>query len=233
MPKPSREVGEQRNALVRVEIAGKVYDAARVPQCATCTHPARIEIERRLLLGHGYREIATYYSETEYVSGGLTKVFPPVGFMSIRNHFKSGHMPVEAAVLRQITEERARELSEHYEEETAKIVDGYSFARQVLHKAQESLISGDVKVGVQDGIAAARLLREMETQAGGDIDAEVWSQAMTVYFETAQKIMPPEMWVQFTTLLAQNPVLVAIQKRLEATPDDTIDAEIVDEGESE
>lgn len=231
MAELSREVQETRNGLVKVQIGGKIYDAARVPQCHTCTHPARAEIEQRLLAGHSYREIALQYSGTEYVSGGEVKIFPEVGWMSIRTHFKNGHMPVEAAALRQIMDERARELSEHYEEETARVVDGYSFARQVLVRAQHEMISGNAKVGIQDGIAAARLLREMETQAGGDLDAEVWSQAMTVYFETAQQIMPPEMWTRFTEELARNPVLLAIQRRLEAS-EEPIDAEVIDEGDT-
>jgi hypothetical protein len=119
MPEPSADVQEARSALIRVKIGNREYDAARVPQCDTCTHPARIEIEKRLLSGHSYREIARHYSETEYAVGSDTRVFPKVGFMSIRNHFQQGHMPVEAAALRQILDERSAALSEHYDEETA------------------------------------------------------------------------------------------------------------------
>lgn len=229
MPEPSTEVVEARSALVKVKIGGKTYDAAQVKQCHTCMHPARREIEQRVLSGSSYRDIAQHYSGTEYVTAGETRVFPDLEWMSIFTHFKRGHMPVEAAALRQIMDDRAGELSEHYEAETAQLVDGYTFSKQVLQKTQESLLSGDIKPSVSDGIAAARLLRELEADAGGNIDTEVWSQAMTRYFEVAQKIMPTEMWERFAQALAVDPILLAIQKRLDATADEPLEAEIVDD----
>jgi hypothetical protein len=229
MPEPSTEVTETRSSLVKVEIGGKTYDAAQIKQCHTCMHPARKEIEQRVLSGHSYRDIAQHYSGTEYSVGGEPRAFPELEWMSIYTHFKRGHMPVEAAALRQIMDNRAEELGEHYEAETALLVDGYSFSRQVLQKTQEGLLAGDIKPSVSDGINAARLLREMDTDAGGNVDTEVWSQAMTRYFEVAQKIMPQDMWDRFAQALAVDPILLAIQKRLEAVADEPLDAEIVDD----
>lgn len=231
MPEPSAEVQEARSALIRVKIGGREYDAARNPQCDTCTHPARIEIEKRLLSGHSYREIAQHYSETEYTVGGETKIFPKVGFMSIRNHFKQGHMPVEAAALRQILDERSAALSEHYEEETARIVDGYGFASQVLRRAQEDLVTGNLRPSVQDGLAAAKLIAEMEAAAGGQVDGEIWAEAMTRYFEVVRSVVPDDLWEVIGTALMTDPVLKSIQRRIEGTSEpEPIDAEFT-EGE--
>jgi hypothetical protein len=231
MAEPPAEVAQVRGSLVKVNIGGRTYDAAKYPQCHTCTHPARVEIEQRLLAGHGYREVAAQYSGTEYTVAGETRVFPEVAWSSIYTHFRKGHMPVEAAALRQIMDDRSRELSDHYDEETTKLVDGHSFARQVLQMTQQALLAGEIKPDVHDGLAAARLLKDMESELDNNIDAEVWSQAMTVYFETAQKIMPPEMWTQFVGMLEKNPVLASLRRRLESGPEDeTIDAEVVEEG---
>jgi hypothetical protein len=230
MPEPSAEVQEARSALIRVKIGGREYDAARNPQCDTCTHPARIEIEKRLLSGHSYREIARHYSGTEYTVGSETRVFPKVGFMSIRNHFKQGHMPVEAAALRQILDERSAALSEHYEEETARIVDGYGFAQQVVRRAQEDLVSGSLRPTIQDGLAAAKLVAEMEAASGGQIEGEIWAEAMTRYFEIVRACVPDEIWEGIGQALIVDPVLKSIQRRIEGGEPEPIDAEFT-EGE--
>jgi hypothetical protein len=230
MPEPSADVQEARSALIRVKIGNREYDAARVPQCDTCTHPARIEIEKRLLSGHSYREIARHYSETEYAVGSDTRVFPKVGFMSIRNHFQQGHMPVEAAALRQILDERSAALSEHYDEETARIVDGHGFAQQVLRRAQEELVTGNLQPSVQDGLAAAKLIAEMEAASGGQVDGEIWAEAMTRYFEVVRSVVPDDLWEVIGSALMTDPVLKSIQRRIEgATGSEPIDAEIIEE----
>lgn len=230
MPELSADVAETRSALVRVQIGGREYDAARVPQCNTCTHPARISIEKRLLSGHSYRDIAAHYSGTEYDTGGEIKVFPEVGWMSIRTHFKQGHMPVEAAALRQILDERSAALSEHYEEETARIVDGYGFAQTVVRRAHEDLVSGTLRPSVQDGLAAAKLIAEMEAVTGGQIDGEIWAEAMTRYFEIVRAVVPDDLWEAIGGALMIDPVLKSIQKRIEGG-DEPIDAEFT-EGEN-
>jgi hypothetical protein len=231
MPEPGSDVVEARSALVKVKIGGREYDAVRNPQCNTCMHPARAEIEKRLLSGHSYRDIADHYSNTEYTVGGETRVFPRVGFMSIRNHFQQGHMPVEAAALRRVLDERTRELSEHYEEETSRIVDGYGFAKQVLLRSQEELTTGSLRPTIQDGLAAAKLIAELEAAAGGSVDAEIWAQAMTRYFEILRDMLPDDLWEAYAARLTTDPVLRSIQKRVEGVSDpDALDAEFT-EGE--
>lgn len=231
MPEPSAEVQETRSALIRVKIGNREYDAARNPQCDTCTHPARIEIEKRLLSGHSYREISRHYSETEYAVGGETRVFPKVGFMSIRNHFQQGHMPVEAAALRQILDQRSAALSEHYDEETARIVDGHGFAQQVLRRAQEELVVGNLKPSVQDGLAAAKLIAEMEAAAGGQVDGEIWAEAMTRYFEIVRANVPDDLWEAIGIAMMNDLVLKSIQRRIEGAGEpEPLDAEFT-EGE--
>lgn len=222
-----------RGSLVQVEIGGKVYDARFEKQCHTCTHPARPEIEEKIILGQSYRDIAMQYSETIYRNAdGSETQMPAISWMSIYNHFKQKHLPVERAVVRQILDERAQKLSESYDEQTARLVDGHALAQHVMQETHRRLVNGDLSPSVRDGLAAAKLIKELEGESDGGFDAEVWSEAMVAYFETAQRIMPPEMWHRFTAALAQNPVLLSIQRRLESTDPEPLDAEFtVDEGE--
>lgn len=228
MAEGGTEIAQLRSSVIQVEIGGRVYDAVREPKCHTCTHPARIEIEKRILSGHSYRDVAEHYSGTEYRVGLETRVFPRLDWTAIWNHVRNKHMPVEMAAMHQILTQRSRDLSEHYEEETAKIVDGYVFAQQVLRRSQEDLINGTLRPSIQDGLAAAKLIKEMDDDSPSGVDAEIWAQAMTRYFEVAREVMPVELWDVFAARLAADPVLHAIKKRVEAA-EQPIDAEYTEE----
>lgn len=220
-------------SLVQVKIGGRTYDAVQSSTCRTCMHPARLEIEAKIAQGHTYRAIAEMYSETEYTHGsGETITLPPIEWNHIFAHFQHGHLPVETAVLRAVVDERAKELGQAYEEQTSKLVDGYVFAKQVLTKAQEGLADGELSPTLSDGIAAAKLIQEIEKSSLGSVEVEAWSEAMMIYFETAQRFMPPEMWEHFVRSLEANPILQAISRRLVAQQQgdlEAIDAEIVKE----
>jgi hypothetical protein len=220
-------------SLVQVRIGGRTYDAVYHNGCLTCTHPARKEIEEQIILGTSYRRVATMYSETEWTQPDGTKItLPKVSWDNLFHHFKNEHLPVQAAVYREILDKRAAELSEHYEEQTARLVDGYSFAQQVLARTQEGLATGTLQPDIKDGLAAAKLIKEMEQVGNGaSADAEAWGQAMAVYFETARKFMPDDMWQNFTQALMANPILQAIQNRRSAleSNQDYEDGEVVHE----
>lgn len=228
MAEGGTEIAQLRSSVIQVEIGGRVYDAVREPKCHTCNHPARIEIEKRILSGHSYRDVAEHYSETEHQVGPETRVFPKLDWTAIWKHVKNKHMPVEMAALHQILQNRSQELSKHYEEETAKIVDGYVFAQQVLRRSQEDLINGALRPTIQDGLAAAKLIKEMDEDSPGGVDAEIWAQAMTRYFEVAREVMPTELWDVFAARLATDPMLHALQKRVEAA-EQPIDVEYTEE----
>lgn len=107
----TRAMAPVRNSLVQVRIGNRVYDAVRVPQCHTCNHPARMEIETGIVENLAYRVIAERYSDVEYKepAGDIT-VLPAISADSIRNHFLKGHLPLQAAVRRQLAEKRMQEI---------------------------------------------------------------------------------------------------------------------------
>jgi hypothetical protein len=194
-------------------------------------HPARMEIESLVLQGHSYRSVAAQYSEVEWTDGnGETVMLPKVTGNSVIAHFRNGHMPVPSAAQRMIIERRAEQIgAAQYEHQVEQIVDQYTFARQVLSKTQERLLAGEIQPEVRDGIAAAKLIHDMESGNEESLDAEAWGEAVQRYFELAQKFMPPDMWEHFTQALRTDPILKAISNR--ASNRDAIDAEIVDSEE--
>lgn len=204
------------NSLVRIRIGNREYDAKFSKTCKVCNNPARMEIETCLIKGDTYRSIAQHFSEAQWTGrdGGLIAL-PELGWQPIRNHYLSGHMPMSAAALRHIAEERAQQIGAQYEENTARLVDHYTVAKAIVQRGYERMVVGEIEPEIKDTIAAAKLLKEIEDTQIGSVDAEVWSEAMMIYFETAQELMPPQMWTEFTRKLGANPVLRGLAQKMQ------------------
>jgi hypothetical protein len=204
-----------RNSLVQIRIGNQIYDAVREPRCKTCMHPARMDIETMIVENTAFTTIAERWSDVEYTSssGGLV-VLPTISASSIRNHYKAHHIPLQAAVQRQLAEKRMQEIGYQLEEVGGTFVDHVTFNQVVLQQAQQRLVRGEIRVEVKDGIAAAKFLADAEAATGSDINAEAWSQAMEVYFAAAQSIMNPAQWTQFVRSLRNNPILKALEARI-------------------
>lgn len=222
---PSRELSTVSGSLIQVSIAGRRYDARRVPNCKVCNHPARIGIEEKILSNVPYRTIAEQYSGAEYVERGETKTYPTMDYTAVWRHHTQRHLPVEAAVLREITDRRARQLSEHYEAETERIVDGLTLAEQVVAMTQLGIADGSLRPTINDGLAAAKLLQSVK-DGENPVDGEVWEEAITEFFARAREIMTDDQWRAFGAALNSSPVLAAIRHRQEPR---AVDAESVEE----
>jgi hypothetical protein len=220
-------VRPQGDALVKVNINGREYDAKYVASCHTCTHPARLAIEEALLGSHTYQQIAALYSGVQIEDAdGEQFTTPEIGWGSIRNHYRNGHMPLEVAALRELADRRSAEMSASYNGTLERHVTRFQVAESILQKGYDNLVSGNMEVDAKDTLAAAKFLQEAEQ--GSQVDAEAWSQAMQVYFETVQRLMPPDMWKRFVAELSKNPILKALEQKLNADDGDVIDAEVVD-----
>ncbi len=225
MAEDSKELIDPRGSLIQVQIAGRTYDARRVPNCKTCNHPKRIEIEELIFEQVPYRTIAAQFSGVEYEERGEVKIATTLDYTAVWRHHKQDHCPVKAAVVRKIYDRRAQQLSEHYEAETERIVDGLTLAEQVVALTQIGLADGSLKPTVGDGLTAAKLLQAVQGDGEG-VDAGVWDEAITEFFERAREIMTDDQWAAFGNALNTSPVLKAIRQRQESSP---VDAEIVEE----
>jgi hypothetical protein len=220
LPRPSADT------LVKVKINGAEYHAKYVKACHTCTHPARLAIEEALLGSHSYQAIATQYSGVE-IEDEHGEVFtcPELAWTSVRTHYRNGHMPLEVAALRALADRRSEEMADSYNGTLDRHVSRYEVAETILAKGYQNILSGSAEVDARDALAAAKFLHEAEQ--GSQVDAEAWSQAMQVYFEVAQEVMPEALWMQFVQKLSTNPILKAIEKKMNSE-DGVIEGEIVE-----
>lgn len=221
----------ESRSLVQVKIGNKVFDARKDPKCKVCNHPARMEVEMAIADGWAYSRIARDYSNVDYSVGERAMTLPVLSWQNVRTHFRAGHMPMGVELQRRLSEKRAAEIGSKYEDAADKFVDHYVVAQAVLHRGHERLVRGELEPDLKDTMAAAKFLKEIDDAAAGQLDTEAWSQAMTIYFETAQELMEPPVWQAFIRKLSTNPVLAAIARKLEGQDDDpnVVDAEIVEE----
>lgn len=223
------EIESLRSSLVQVRIGNKTYDAHHSPMCLTCNHPARMNIEERILQNYSYKAIVREFSEVEHRDAhGNVTVLPRIGYNSLRNHFEKGHMPLHTAALRSLSEQRATQIGSKYEDALGKFVDHYTFAEAVVSKGHERLVNGEIEPDIKETLAAAKFMKEVQDGQSANLDEEAWSQAMAVYFEVAQQMMPPEMWERFAQQLSVNPILRALAKRANNPDESVVDAEIVE-----
>jgi hypothetical protein len=213
------ETGRLRQSMVQVKIGNKTYDAVYVSSCHTCTHPARMLIEEAILQNFSFRAIAERFSEKEIEGeGGQLVTLPRMTHQSIYGHFHNGHMPLEAATLRRLAEKRARQIGSQYEEAAEQFVDHVVLAEATVARVYERMVKGEIEPEVKDGIAAAKMLADVESSTTAGLDAEAWSEAMMIYFETAREHMDPPAWSRFTQALSANPILRSLERRLSPDP---------------
>lgn len=214
-------------SIVQVKIGNRTYDAAYVSTCHTCTHPARMHIEEKIIQNFSYAAIERAFSGVEYeVDPGRRELMPTLSYNSIRNHFLRGHMPLEASALRRLAERRAEQIGSLYEQAESQFVDQYVLAEAVVTRAYQRMVTGDIEPEVKDGLAAAKFMQDVSDRTQQGFDTEAWSQAMQVYFETAREFMPADRWNQFTAALAKDPILRGLTQKMSG---DVIDAEIIGE----
>lgn len=212
-------------SVVRVKIGNRIVDARKIKSCLTCNHPARMAIEELLLHGESYQSIVRRYSGVEYTVAGRKQILPKFDYQALRAHYKNGHMPLEAAVVRDLIEKRATEVGSNYEEMGERFVDRVLFAQMVVAKGQQRLVAGEIQPDVKETLAAAKFLQDVEDASKGAEGTEVWAQAMEVYFTVARQVMNDETWGRFVTLLDSNAILRGIAKRLN---NDVLEAELVE-----
>lgn len=212
-------VAPVRNSLVQVKIGNKIYDAVREPRCHTCNHPARMDIETQIVENVAFTTIAERWSDVEYTTpGGDLIVLPAISATSIRNHFRARHLPLQAAVSRQLAEKRMQETGYDLDRLGGAFVDHVAFNRIVLQRVQERIARNEIQVEVRDGLAAAKYLADVEAASNGGVDAAAWAQAMEQYFQEAQRVMQPVQWRAFTDALGKNQILKELTRRINGEP---------------
>ena len=74
----------------------------------------------------------------------------------------------------------------------------------MVDRVRERLESGDEQPTLRDGLAAARLIVEVE---GTGAPVEEWTEFCATSYEVAQDLMTPEVWQTFLTRMSRSAVV--------------------------
>lgn len=219
-----KELEQARDSMVQVKVGNRTYPAVQSSRCGVCMHPGRVEIEERLLSNYGYPAIVNFVADKRVTrNNGTVEDWPPLSKEQIRSHYTKGHCPLDTELLRQLSEERAKELGAQYEDSVGRLVDHQVFQRAVIARGYDRLVRGEINPDVKDTLAASKMLADLEANAQAVASQDQWAIAMQVYFEVVQESVTAEQWAQIGKRLNANPVLRALSEN------SVVDAETVDE----
>lgn len=185
-------------SLVMYRIAGRDYPMKVSNKCKVCNSPYRMQVEEEMVAGRG----------PSFILRGLPSDHN-LTIHNIRRHFDGGHLPSDVAVVRELIEARAKERGDAIESGQATLVDGVSFMRTVMTRAFERIAKGELKIGVEHGLAAAQALEALG-YSDGDFDQQNYTEAVIRYFDIAQRRTSPEVFAAIMDDIKHDPVLKAL-----------------------
>lgn len=200
---PTRERIEGAQSLVMYRVGGKMYPMHVSARCKVCNSPHRLRIEQEMVAGRGFSFIVKALPDDADLSPN-----------NLRNHYEGGHLPSDLSIVRELVEQRARERGDAIETGQATMVDGISFMRTVQTKAFERIANGEVKVSVEQGLAAAQFLESLGVNEVG-ADQAAYTEAFVIYYEGLHRFFDPEAIEQYLTWLSQHPLLQSLIKKAE------------------
>jgi hypothetical protein len=225
----SSDIEPVRSSVVQIKIGNRTYDAVQNRHCATCMHPARFQIEAKLLLNYGYAAVSRYVSElNQQKRDGSIEEWPELTPAQIKRHLESGHCPVEGELGRALVEERAKERGIDLTEANGQYLDHIIVKRAILARGYELLVRGNIEPDVKDTLAAAKLLGETESAESQGASEEQWQEFMSIYFNAVQSVVSHEQWDEIKSHIMAHPAF----RSMKATnnEEEPIDAEVIEEG---
>lgn len=199
-------------SMVMTRIGGRDYPTYSGPQCKTCQHPERQEIENQLLAGRSYLAIHKSLADDE----------SKPSYHGLLRHFRGGHLPLEAASQRALIERNYEATGRRIEEAVEDLVDHVTVAEMVVKKGFERMQRGEIAPEMTDMLAAVKIVEGIQARTNSDMDHEMWVSATMSMLEDARGLMTPEQWTAYGKKLADNPILKALAEKQGGTanPDD-------------
>lgn len=152
------------------------------PRCHVCASRYRNQIDREILMGHGYATIARRYQE-DYGDDSITR-------RSVMNHAKR-HTTLEEAALRKIIEDRYAEDDANVEEAVGILLGQKSMLESLAYKGYKSAISGETKVEVKDWLTIMNELKSL-MMSETDIEKEELRRDFQFFLEAVMEITPTD-----------------------------------------
>jgi hypothetical protein len=223
----SSEVEPVRSSVIQIKIGNRTYDAVQNRNCATCMHPARFQIESKLLLNYSYAAVSRFVSElNQQKRDGSVEEWPELTPAQIKRHFEYGHCPVEGEIARALVEERARDKGIDLTNANGQYLDHIIVQKAILARGYELLVRGNIEPDVKDTLVAAKLLGEAEVAESTGASEAQWQEFMSIYFNAVQSVVSNEQWEEIKSHITSHPAFQSMKNT--NNEEEVIDAEVIE-----
>lgn len=182
--------------LAQVEVGGRVYPYRTNRQCKVCAHPQRLELERTLAEGRGYK--------------GVFEIVPDTGLSvdNLREHMKAGHMPFDHPAVKKVAETTARDRGAVVATAGRTVAKHLAFCENILDRVNERIEEGDLEPTIKEALMAARILAEAPDD-GPDLDD--LNRAFVAIMETTEAVAGRAAMDEIGRQLLAHPVLTELR----------------------
>jgi hypothetical protein len=151
-------------------------------RCLVCKSQYRKDMERLLVVGLSYSEIARYF---EALGEEITR-------KSLSNH-REKHMWVETAAIRGLIEEKARAAMLDVEEHKGFLTTKHGVLETLLQQGYRDILSGITKVEAKDMLAIIEKLQQMEREEKSVAVDEMIAE-FNAFADAVKAVCSPEQW---------------------------------------
>jgi hypothetical protein len=188
-------------SLATTKVGGREYNLKSVPTCFVCSSAYRLEVEKLLVGGVGYKTISRSLPRDANLSA-----------RNIGDHLKNAHFPLKGEAVARLREEQARERGAIVAKGAEIVTEKYRFARRILERVDERLAEGAIEPTVRDALAAAEFLSRFDdSEADEARDALITT--IDAVFEIAEQLLDEDTYTKFSRMLAAHPEIRAMGAR--------------------
>ena len=98
------------------------------------------------------------------------------------------------------------------------VIDHYVLSQEIMRRAYERIAAGELKVSIDHGLSAAKIVSDIEARTGIPVDATVYVEAFGLFFDELAARTTEEFMVDFAHALKANPTLRSLISRAEGDP---------------
>jgi len=190
---------------IEVSLGGRKYAFTSHKKCKVCNCDLRFEIDEKLLLGRSYRSILRSLPE-DYQEDGSSVIT----IDNLKNHAKN-HLPSDVAVSRAIIEQHAEDVGRAIDSAEGTLVDAYSVANEVMRLGFERIVMGEIKVGLDHTLVAAKMVSDMEDKAGQGVDTAAFGQMVVLLLQHVRNIMSQEQFQLLSSSFKNDPLFASLE----------------------
>jgi hypothetical protein len=198
---------------------GVRYPAKFEPKCNTCQSPYRFDIEKGIASGGHATKLAEWVSDMPRGH----KEHP--GVDSILNHMRE-HTPIRQMASQAIIDKQMDLTQRSVGDSVESLIDGITFAKLVIQRAAEGLAE-DKDVSVQEGLAAAALVKKFEDDMGQGINEMIWRDALYAYMDVVFPEIPHDRREAVTRALENHPTMKAMVEERRRANGEVVQGEVL------